>query len=79
MAEHNDKGNRAEKIAVEYLKSKSYKIRETNWRYFKKEIDIVAEHDNKIVIIEVKCRPESYAETADELLSKSKMRNLVDR
>lgn len=78
MAEHNDKGNEAEKIAVEYLRSKSFRIRETNWRYYKKEIDIVAEHDDKIVIVEVKCRSGSTAESADELLTRSKMRNLVD-
>lgn len=78
MAEHNEKGSSGEELAVAYLKGKSYKIRETNWRHYHKEIDIVAEHENKIVIVEVKCRSERNAESPSELLSRSKMKNMVE-
>ncbi len=78
MAEHNEQGNKAEIIAADYLSEKKFKIREKNWKFGQKEIDIIAEYQNKLIIVEVKARAESNAEPAGDLLSKKKMRNLVD-
>ena len=78
MARHNEKGTEAENIAFEYLKDKSYIIRERNWRFDHKEIDIIAEHEGKLIIIEVKSVMEGNEENASELLTLNKMRNLVD-
>lgn len=78
MAEHNESGNRAEEIALAYLRNQGYTIRETNWRYYSKEIDIIAEKDNKIIILEVKSRSERNYESVSELFSKRKMKNMVE-
>lgn len=54
MARHNLFGKLGEDAATEYLIKKGYIIRERNWRLGHIEVDIVAEHDNKIIIVEVK-------------------------
>jgi len=56
MAEHNETGKAGEEIAVGYLRSRGYTILETNWRWGKNEIDIIAEEKDYLVIIEVKTR-----------------------
>ena len=56
MAEHNETGKAGEEIAVGYLRSKGYTILETNWRWGKNEIDIIAEEKDFLVIVEVKTR-----------------------
>ena len=47
-------GDRAEKAAVDYLKSKGYEIEATKWRQTRFELDIVARKDDCLVFIEVK-------------------------
>lgn len=44
-----------EKVAQHYLKN-GYAILERNWRMGKTEIDIIAQRDNTLVLIEVKAR-----------------------
>ncbi|MGC9345018.1 MAG: YraN family protein [Bacteroidales bacterium] len=78
MAEHNETGKKAEKIAIAYLRGNGYTIKDTNWRYYKKEIDIVAEKDGKLIIVEVKSRYERYFGDVSELITRKKMKNLVD-
>ena len=54
MARHNIFGKLGEDAAVEYLIKKGYIIRERNWRLDRLEVDIVAEINQTIVIVEVK-------------------------
>ncbi|MDE6352948.1 MAG: YraN family protein [Muribaculaceae bacterium] len=56
MARHNDYGKWGENMAVEYLVSKGYAIRERNWRVGHYELDIIATKGNRIVFVEVKTR-----------------------
>lgn len=56
MAKHNDLGRKGEAIAIQYLKKNQYEILETNWRFGKDEIDIIAKNDEVVVIVEVKTR-----------------------
>ncbi|WP_378185861.1 YraN family protein [Aquimarina sp. W85] len=56
MAEHNALGAEGEKLAVDFLKKKEYIIKETNYRYQKAEIDIIAQIKNTLVVVEVKTR-----------------------
>ena len=51
-----DTGILGEKLAKDYLKRRGYRIRETNYRCPEGEIDIVAEHKDYLVFIEVKTR-----------------------
>ena len=78
MAQHNERGTKAENIAAEYLAGKGYRIMERNWRHYHKEIDIIAEKDTKLIIVEVKARQEGGEENVSEIFSKGKMRNMVD-
>ena len=56
MAEHNDLGKVGEHLALEYLEKEGYAILETNWRYGKNEVDIIAYLEGIIVFVEVKTR-----------------------
>ena len=52
-------GKFGEQKALSYLVEKKYKIIETNWRYQKCEIDIIASKNNELVFVEVKTRTNS--------------------
>ena len=56
MAEHNELGKLGEELAVDFLEKNSYSILETNWTFQKAEIDIIAQKENILSIIEVKTR-----------------------
>ena len=56
MAEHNELGKFGEELAVEFLQKNGYDILETNWTFQKAEIDIIAQKDNTVAVVEVKTR-----------------------
>jgi putative endonuclease len=56
MAKHNDLGKQGEELAVEFLRKNGYEILETNWTFQKAEVDIIAQKDNTLAIVEVKTR-----------------------
>lgn len=56
MAEHNELGKLGEEMAVEYLQKNGYAILETNWRFQKAEIDILAQKEDILAVVEVKTR-----------------------
>ena len=56
MADHNNFGNKAEELAADFLKKKGYKIIARNFRWQKAEIDIIAQKENILAIVEVKTR-----------------------
>ena len=47
-------GKEGEEEAAAYLIDKGYSIRHRNWHCGKKELDIVAEYRNELIVIEVK-------------------------
>ena len=56
MAEHNDLGNFGEELAVDFLQKNGYTILETNWIFQKAEVDIIAQKENIMAVVEVKTR-----------------------
>ena len=56
MAQHNELGKKGEQIAVDHLLKKGYDIVERNYRFDKAEVDIIAQKDNTLAIVEVKTR-----------------------
>lgn len=56
MAEHNDLGKLGEELAIEFLRKNGYEILEANWTFQKAEIDIIAQKENTLAIVEVKTR-----------------------
>ncbi|OCB69333.1 YraN family protein [Flavobacterium piscis] len=56
MAEHNELGKKGEELAVEFLRKEGYKILDRNWTFQKAEIDIIAQKESILAIVEVKTR-----------------------
>ncbi len=56
MSKHNKIGIKGEQIAAKFLLNKGYIILHNNWRSGKKEIDIIAQKDDVLVIVEIKTR-----------------------
>ena len=56
MAEHNQLGKLGEELAVAFLQKKGYTVLETNWTFQKAEIDIIAQKENVLAVVEVKTR-----------------------
>lgn len=77
MAEHNELGKIGEDKAIAYLKSKGYSILHRNWRSGKFEIDIIAENEEYLVVVEVKSRKDGYLLHPVDSVGKSKMRNVI--
>jgi len=76
MAEHNETGKTGEKLALEFLQEKCWNILEQNWRSGHKEVDIIAESDGKLIIVEVKVRKSIGGERIEEHINRSKQRHL---
>lgn len=77
MADHNEFGKLAEELAENFLVQKNYKILAKNFRYQKAEIDIIAEFENQIIIVEVKARATDAFILPQEAINKKKIRLLV--
>ena len=78
MADHNELGKKGEVIAAEYLEGEGFRIVERNWRYNKKEIDLIAFDEDRFVVIEVKTRTTDGWEHPKEAITVSKIRFLVE-
>jgi putative endonuclease len=77
MANHNDFGKKAEDLAVEFLRKNGYTILVRNFRFQKAEIDIIAERDHQIVIVEVKARSTDAFMLPQEAVTKTKIKSIV--
>ncbi len=60
MIEKHELGKRGEAFALHLLVSKGFQILETNWRFRKDEVDIIAQDKDFLVIAEVKTRSTHY-------------------
>ena len=72
MAKHNELGRKGEEIALQHLKKNQYSILETNWRFGKDEIDIIAKKEDMLVIVEVKTRSSNYLTEPEFAVTKKK-------
>jgi putative endonuclease len=78
MATHNELGKRGEQIAQQYLQNKGYRILDRNWRFDRKEIDIIAMKDEQLVFVEVKTRSTGYFGKPAESVTDEKQKYLID-
>jgi len=78
MASHNELGEEGELRAQAYLREKGYTIRHTNWVFGKLELDIVAEKEGWLVVVEVKTRSTDTFEHPQEAITPRKIRNIVN-
>jgi putative endonuclease len=77
MAAHNELGNEGELKAQAYLREKGYQIRAVNWKFLKLELDIVAESNGFLVVVEVKTRSTDTFEHPQEAITPKKIKNIV--
>ncbi|MBN2167339.1 MAG: YraN family protein [Marinilabiliaceae bacterium] len=78
MAEHNKIGSKGEQLAATYLQNKGYQILEQNWRCKHWEIDLIAEFNNQIIVIEVKTRRSDKWESPEKSVTNSKIKFLCN-
>lgn len=85
MAEHNDLGVLGEERAQAYLRSKDFHIRHVNWHNTtpfgnegKLELDIVAEKEGVLIVVEVKTRSTDTFENPQDAITLRKIRNIVN-
>ena len=78
MADHNDLGNEGEIMAQNFLVAKGYKLLHTNWTSGKLELEIVAQKDDLLVVVEVKTRSIDTFEHPKEAITLRKIKNIVN-
>jgi len=77
MAQHNELGNIGEQMAVDFLIKKGYEILERNWHFKKAEIDIIAQIDDTLVLVEVKTRSTDVFGDPQDFLKEKQKKMLV--
>lgn len=71
-------GDIGEEFALIFLRNINMKVRAVNWQYNHKEIDIIAENDNYLIIIEVKTRSKGYLVSPQDAVTKRKQKFLIE-
>jgi len=77
MGKHNEFGKEGEKIATEFLEKKGYEIKCKNYRYLKAEIDIIAQKEAILAIVEVRARSNDRIIAIADTITKKKIKLLV--
>lgn len=77
MAAHNELGKLGEQLAADHLSAAGYLIRHRNWRSGRRELDIVAEKDGTLVVVEVKTRSGTTFGMPEEAVTAGKIRRIV--
>ncbi len=77
MTEIKNTGMKGEQIAADYLEKKGYTILFRNWRYMQKELDIVAQFKNELIIVEVKTRRAGSLVSPAEAVTLKKQRFII--
>ena len=67
-----------ERLASRYLEDQGIRVLHENWHYRHKEIDIVAENERYLIIVEVKTRAGGYLEAPGGMVPRKKQRFLVE-
>lgn len=73
MAQHNELGKKGEQLAIDYLVEKGYTILDKNWRFQKAEIDIIAQKENTLAVVEVKTRSSDYFGNPQDFVNPKKI------
>ena len=78
MAEHNDLGKKGEMMAEAHLLKNGYTIVEKNWRFGRAEIDIIAQKDHTLAIVEVKTRTTDWFGNPQDFVNHKKKGLLIN-
>ena len=77
MAAHNELGKRGEELAADYLREKGYRILETNWRFGRNELDLIAKDRDTLVVVEVKTRRKNTISEPEMAVNREKQRSII--
>lgn len=77
MAQHNELGKKGEALAVELLQQKGYTILVQNYCFQKAEIDIIAQYQDLLVVVEVKTRSSVDYGDPQDFVNPKKIKLLV--
>ena len=77
MAQHNELGKKGEQLAIDYLVKKGYTILDKNWRFQKAEIDIIAQKEETLAVVEVKTRSSIDFGSPQDFVNPKKIKLLV--
>jgi putative endonuclease len=77
MADNIQLGRRGEEVASDFLRKKGYKIRDTNWRIGKNELDLIAEEGKILVVVEVKTRRSNVIAEPETSVTRDKQRAII--
>lgn len=73
---NKQKGDKGEQLVVDFLIKEGFEILETNWRWKRCEVDIIAKVENILVFVEVKTRTNTKFGLPEESVSKHKQQQL---
>lgn len=77
MAEHNELGKLGEDLAAAHLEENGYKILDRNYVFNKAEIDIIAQKDSILAIVEVKTRSNLDFGSPQDFVKQKKIQLLI--
>jgi putative endonuclease len=78
MATNQQKGQKGEELAAEWLMERGYTLLHQNWRFARYEIDIIAMKDQTLHFIEVKARTSLKFGNPEDQVNKEKLRKMID-
>ena len=77
MSDIYNRGVFGERLAVDFLISKGYKILTQNYRFKKAEVDILAQKDAYLVAVEVKTRSSETFGAPEEFLKPAQIQRII--
>ena len=77
MAEHNELGKKGEQLAIDYLIKNEYQVLEVNYRFLKAEVDVIAQKENVLAVVEVKTRATDYFGNPQDFVNPKKIKLLL--
>lgn len=77
MAQHNELGKKGEQLAVDFLMENGYEIVERNYRFNKAEVDVIAQKEEVLAIVEVKTRSTTDFGNPQDFVKPKQIQRLV--
>ena len=70
-------GKMGEDLAVDFLRRNHFNVLHRNWRYGKREIDIIARKESNLHFIEIKTRKSNKNGYPEQNVSRTKIRHMM--
>lgn len=77
MVQHNELGKKGEQLAVDFLIENNYAIIERNYRFEKAEVDIIAQKEDVLAVVEVKTRSTNVFGNPQDFLKPKQIQRIV--